>query len=70
MFAYISKINNKDIIDYTHNMIRLYYNVDDSNDNDGEYLFNTQDSQDDEIVFREDIPPLFASSRLRVFAYN
>ena len=37
MFAYISKINNKDIIDYTHNMIRLYYNVDDSNDNDGEY---------------------------------
>lgn len=56
MFAYISKINNKDIIDYTHNMIRLYYNVDDSNDNDGEYL----DSQDDEIVFREDITPLFA----------
>ena len=56
MFAYISKINNKDIIDYTHNMIRLYYNVDDSNDNDGEYL----DSQDDEIVFREDIPPFFA----------
>ena len=69
MFAYISKINNKDIIDYTHNMIRLYYNVDDSNDNDGEYL-DSQDSQDDEIVFREDIPPLFASSRLRVFAYN
>ena len=69
MFAYISKINNKDIIDYTHNMIRLYYNVDDSNDNDGEYL-DSQDSQDDEIVYREDIPPLFASSRLRVFAYN
>ena len=63
MFAYISKINNKDIIDYTHNMIRLYYNVDDSNDNDGEYL-DSQDSQDDEIVFREDITPLF------VFAYN
>ena len=60
MFSYISKINNKDIIDYTHNMIRLYYNVDDSNDIDGEYLFNTQDSQDDEIVFREDITPLFA----------
>ena len=63
MFAYISKINNKDIIDYTHNMIRLYYNVD---DNDGEYL-DSQDSQDlrdDEIVFREDITPLF------VFAYN
>lgn len=59
MFAYISKINNKDIIDYTHNMIRLYYNVDDSNDNDGEYL-DSQDSQDDEIVFREDITPLFA----------
>lgn len=59
MFAYISKINNKDIIDYTHNMIRLYYNVD---DNDGEYL-DSQDSQDlrdDEIVFREDITPLFA----------
>ena len=65
MFAYISKINNKDIIDYTHNMIRLYYNVDDSNDNDGEYL-DSQDSQDDEIVYREDIPPLFASSRLRI----
>ena len=63
MFSYISKINNKDIIDYTHNMIRLYYNVDDSNDNDGEYL-DSQDSQDDEIVFREDITPLF------VFAYN
>jgi hypothetical protein len=57
MFAYISKINNKDIIDYTHNMIRLYYNVDDSNDdNDDDYL----DSQDDEIVSREDITPLFA----------
>jgi hypothetical protein len=57
MFAYISKINNKDIIDYTHNMIRLYYNVDDSNDdNDDDYL----DSQDDEIEFREDITPLFA----------
>ena len=41
-------------------MIRLYYNVDDSNDNDGEYL----DSQDDEIVFREDIPPFFASSHI------
>ena len=63
MFAYISKINNKYIIDYTHNMIRLYYNVDDSNDNDGEYL-DSQDSQDDEIVFREDIPPLFASSHI------
>ena len=63
MFAYISKINNKDIIDYTHNIVRLYYNVDDSNDNDGEYLFNTQDSQDsqdDDIVYREDIPPFFA----------
>lgn len=59
MFAYISKINNKDIIDYTHNMIRLYYNVDDSNDNDGEYL-DSQDSQGDEIVYREDIPPFFA----------
>lgn len=59
MFAYISKINNKDIIDYTHNMIRLYYNVDYSNDNDGEYS-DSQDSQDDEIVFREDITPLFA----------
>ena len=63
MFAYISKINTKDIIDYTHNIVRLYYNVDDLNDNDGEYLCNTQDSQDsqdDEIVFREDITPLFA----------
>jgi hypothetical protein len=59
MFAYISKINNKDIIDYTHNMIRLYYNVDDSNDNDGESEYS-QDSQDDEIVYREDITPLFA----------
>lgn len=59
MFAYISKINTKDIIDYTHNIVRLYYNVDDSNDNDGEYL-DSQDSQDDEIVFREDITPLFA----------
>ena len=63
MFAYISKINNNDIIDYTHNMIRLYYNVDDSNDdNDDDYL-DSQDSQDSqygEIVFREDITPLFA----------
>lgn len=59
MFAYISKINTKDIIDYTHNIVRLYYNVDDSNDNEGEYL-DSQDSQDDEIVFREDITPLFA----------
>jgi hypothetical protein len=65
MFAYISKINNTDIIDYTHNIIRLYYNVDDNTDDD-EYLFNTQtiakwgnpakDSPDDDIVIREDIP--------------
>ena len=73
MFAYISKINNNDIIDYTHNIIRLYYNVDDNTDDD-EYLFNTQTiakwgnpakgSQEDDIVVREDIPLnyLFISS--------
>ena len=40
MFAYFTKINGNDIITYTHDMIRLYYNEDDYNDD--EYLFNTQ----------------------------
>lgn len=42
MFAYFTKINSinsKDIIKYTHDMVRLYY---DDNYNDDEYLFNTQ----------------------------
>jgi len=40
MFAYFAKINDKDIIDYTHKMISLYVNEDDSRDEDGnEYLF-------------------------------
>jgi len=67
MFAYFTKINNKDI---------LYFNEDDSNDD--EYLFNKQTIANwaneynikilpylqphDEIVVREDIPPLFSYS--------
>jgi hypothetical protein len=63
MFAYFTKINNKEI---------LYFNEDDSNDD--EYLFNKQTIANwaneynvkirpqDEIVVREDIPPLFSYS--------
>jgi sporulation-control protein spo0M len=63
MFAYFTKINNKEI---------LYFNEDDSDDD--EYLFNKQTianwaieynikiQPQDEIVVREDIPPLFSYS--------
>jgi hypothetical protein len=66
MFAYFTKINNKEI---------LYFNEDDSNDD--EYLFNKQTIANwaneyniklvsfipqDEIVVNEDIPPLFSYS--------
>ena len=63
MFAYFTKINNKEF---------LYFDEDDSNDD--EYLFNTQTIANwtieynikihpqDEIVVREDIPPLFSYS--------
>jgi len=65
MFAYFTKINNKEF---------LYFNEDDSNSNDDEYLFNKQTianwpieynikiQPQDEIVVREDIPPLFSYS--------
>jgi hypothetical protein len=69
MFAYFSKINGKDIIAYTHDMVRLYFNEDD-NDSDDQYLFNNQtitywttNSPPEEIVVRyEDVPPLFSYS--------
>jgi hypothetical protein len=66
MFAYFTKINNKEI---------LYFNEDDSDDD--EYLFNKQTIANwvneyniklvsfipqDEIVVNEDIPPLFSYS--------
>lgn len=65
MFAYISKINHKDIV-------CLYYDVDDDDSggsSGSEYLFNTQTiaewakwAKGDEIVVREDIPRFFAYS--------
>ena len=62
MFAYFTKINNKGIIDYTRDM--LYFNEDDSNDDD---LYKTAKiakivmiQPQDEVVVREDIPPLFS----------
>jgi hypothetical protein len=70
MFAYFSKINGKDIIAYTHDMVRLYFNEDD-NDSDDQYLFNNQtitywmtNSPPEEIVVRyeEMSPPLFSYS--------
>jgi hypothetical protein len=66
MFAYFTKINNKEI---------LYFNEDNSDDD--EYLFNKQTIANwaneyniklvsfipqDEIVVNEDIPPLFSYS--------
>jgi hypothetical protein len=73
MFAYFSKINGKDIIAYTHDMVRLYFNEDDNDsdiNSDDQYLFNNQtiaywttNSPPEEIVVRyEDIPPLFSYS--------
>jgi hypothetical protein len=69
MFAYFSKINGKDIITYTHDMVRLYFNEDD-NDSDDQYLFNNQTITywttilpPEEIVVRyEEMPPLFSYS--------
>jgi hypothetical protein len=68
MFAYISKINHKDIV-------CLYYDVDDDDGGDSsgsggsEYLFNTQTiaewakwAKGDEIEVCEDIPRFFAYS--------
>ena len=70
MFAYLSKINSKDIISYTHDIVSLYFNEDDSNIDNDEYLFNNQtiaywttNLPPEEIVVRyEDIPPLFSYS--------
>lgn len=75
MFAYFSKINSKDIISYTHDMICLYFNENDGDDSgssvdDNEYLFNNQtiaywttNLPPEEIIVRyEDIPPLFSYS--------
>lgn len=70
MFAYISKINHKDIVDYTRDIVCLYYNVDDSDDGN-EYLFNTQtitnwakgdeSSEDsDSRDSSEGVPPMFS----------
>lgn len=76
MFAYFTKINNKDIIDYTMDMLYFTkFNDDDSNDD--EYLFNTDTIANwaneynvklvsfipqEEVVVKEDIPPLFSYS--------
>lgn len=71
MFAYISKINHKDIVDYTRNIVCLYYNVDDDDGdegNGGEYLFNTQTIADwakggegnESRESRESVPPMFS----------
>jgi len=64
MFAYFTKINNKGIIDYTRDM--LYFNEDDDDDD----LYKTAKiakiakivmiQPQDEVVVREDIPPLFS----------
>jgi len=71
MFAYFSKINSKDIIAYTHDMVSLYFNEDDNDNNsDDQYLFNNQTIAywttilpPEEIIVRyEDIPPLFSYS--------
>jgi hypothetical protein len=63
MFAYFTKINNKGIIDYTQDM--LYFNEDD--DDDDNDLYKTAKiakivmiQPQDEVVVREDIPPLFS----------
>lgn len=73
MFAYFTKINNKDIIVYRRNI--LYF--DEDNRDDDEYLFNTQTIANwaneynvklvsfipqEEVVVKEDIPPLFSYS--------
>lgn len=75
MFAYLTKINNKDIIVYRRNI--LYF--DEDNSDDDEYLFNTQTianwaneynvklvsfiPQDEIVVTNDDhVPPLFSYS--------
>ena len=79
MFAYFSKINSKDIISYTHNMVCLYFNENDgsssgsssgSNIDDNEYLFNNQtitywttNSPPEEIIVRYEDIP-------PLFSYN
>lgn len=74
MFAYFTKINNKDIIDYTRDML-YFTKFNDDDTNDDEYLFNTDTIANwaneynvklvsfipqEEVVVREDIPPLFS----------
>ena len=73
MFAYFTKINNKNIIVYRRNI--LYF--DEDNRDDDEYLFNTQTIANwaneynvklvsfipqEEVVVKEDIQPLFSYS--------
>ena len=55
MFSYFTKINNK--------MIRLYCNEDDDNGEcDDEYLLASEYNPSEEIIVRNDIPPLFSYS--------
>lgn len=73
MFAYLTKINNKNIIVYRRNI--LYF--DEDNRDDDEYLFNTQTIANwaneynvklvsiipqEEVIVNEDIPPIFSYS--------
>lgn len=67
MFAYFTKINDKDIIAYTRGIISLYLNEDDNSSDDSgctdEYLSNNQTIASGE----EDIPPPLATPPL--FSY-
>jgi hypothetical protein len=78
MFAYFSKIKNKDIIDIYQRFASLFFRDEDSDDDeydeDDEYLFNNYTivrwaneynimfMHPTKIVVRENIPPLFSYS--------
>lgn len=80
MFAYFTKMNGTNIITYTHDMARLYFDEDDcdsgsgdsSCSGDNEYLFNNQTISSDIASGTsgyEEMPPPFATQPPLLFSY-
>ena len=79
MFAYFTKMNGTNIITYTHDMARLYFDEDDCDSGSGdgsgggdEYLFNNQTISSDIASGTsgyEEMPPPFSTQPPLLFSY-
>ena len=75
MFAYFTKMNGTNIITYTHDMARLYFDEDDCDSGSSgsdEYLFNNQTISSDIASGTsgyEEMPPPFSTQPPLLFSY-